>query len=299
MGAARFPAGPQARALTARTTPGARLRYPWAVLRSVPRFLAAVLAGLATVAAMPAAGQSPERLSRIVERKALRVCIWPDYYGISFRNPKTGQLAGFDIDLARAFAKDLGVAVEFVDSSFPALVRDLDTDRCDVAMFAVGKLPARLEALDFTQDVLASGLYGIATKAGRVVREWADIDRPGVRVAVQAGTFMEPVMRERLRLATLVVVSPPRTREEELESGRVDVFLTDYPYSRRLIDNADWARLVEPPPGYYRLPYGYAVKKGQKAWLARVDAFVSAAKADGRLREAARRHGLEPILAAP
>ncbi len=264
--------------------------------RALPILLTALVAGLA---ASPAAAQADGRLAAIRAKGALRVCIWPDYYGVSFRNPKTGQLSGIDVDLARAFAKDLGVEAQFVDSSFPALARDLDADRCDVAMFAVGKLPARLAVLDFTQDVLASGIYGIATKTGRVVRGWGDIDRPGVRVAVQAGTFMEPVMRERLREATLVVVAPPRTREEELESGRVDVFMTDYPYSRRLTDNADWVRVIEPPAGWYRLPYGYAVKKGQKAWLERVDAFVTAARADGRLREAARRHGLEAILATP
>jgi ABC-type amino acid transport substrate-binding protein len=153
--------------------------------------------------------------------------------------------------------------------------------------------------LDFTQPYLESDIYGVTTRAGRVVREWQDIDRPGVQVAVQAGTFMEPVMRERLKQATLVVVSPPRTREQELESGRVDVFMTDYPYSRRLLDNADWARLVAPPAPFHRLGYAYAVTKGQPEWLARVEAFVVAVKRDGRLDAAARRHGLGEIVVKP
>ena len=41
-------------------------------------------------------------------------------------------------------------------------------------------------------------------------------------------------------------VKLPATRERELVAGRVDVFMTDYPYSRRLLDNADWARLIAP-----------------------------------------------------
>jgi hypothetical protein len=36
------------------------------------------------------------------------------------------------------------------------------------------------------------------------VRRWADIDKPGVQVAVQAGTFMEPVMAAALKQAKLV-----------------------------------------------------------------------------------------------
>jgi cyclohexadienyl dehydratase len=115
-------------------------------------------------------------------------------------------------------------------------------------------------------------------------------------VAVQAGTFMEPVMAAALKKAQMVVIKPPQTREQELEAGRVDVFMTDYPYSRRLLDNADWARLVSPPKPLHVLPYAYAVKPGDEEWLKRVDAFVSAIKRDGRLDAAARRVGLGDIV---
>jgi ABC-type amino acid transport substrate-binding protein len=40
--------------------------------------------------------------------------------------------------MAIELGKDLGVAVEFIDSSFAKLVDDVTQDRCDVAMFAIG-----------------------------------------------------------------------------------------------------------------------------------------------------------------
>jgi ABC-type amino acid transport substrate-binding protein len=128
------------------------------------------------------------------------------------------------------------------------------------------------------------------------VRQWADIDQAGVLVAVQAGTFMEPVMSAALKNAKMVSIKPPATRERELEAGRVDVFMTDYPYSRRLLDNSDWARLISPPKAFFVLPYAYAVKPGDAAWLAQVDEFVGRIQRDGRLEAAARRHGLAPIM---
>ena len=64
--------------------------------------------------AQPAAS----RLERIKAAGRMRVCIWPDYYSITYRNPKTQILAGIDIDLAGELGKELGVSVEFVDSSF-------------------------------------------------------------------------------------------------------------------------------------------------------------------------------------
>jgi cyclohexadienyl dehydratase len=260
------------------------------------RTLALALASAASLTlAAPAQAQT---LERIRATGKLHVCIWPDYYGITYRNPRTQQLGGIDIDLSAELARELGVTLEYVESSFPQLVADVNGGRCDVAMFAVGVLPARKEVLAFTEPYLQSDIYGVTNRASRTVRQWSDIDQPGVLVAVQAGTFMEPVMRDSLKQARMVVIKPPTTREQELEAGRVDVFMTDYPYSRRLLDNADWARLVAPPKPFFVLPYGYAVKRGDARWLARLDEFVAAIKRDGRLAAAAKRHGLSEIVVA-
>jgi ABC-type amino acid transport substrate-binding protein len=258
--------------------------------------LAALLCG-GVASSLPAwAGAVADR---VASSKQLKVCIWPEYYGITFRNPRTQQLGGIDIELANELARDLGVQLSHVDSAFPTFMDDLQADRCDVAMFAVGVLPQRAQRVRFTAPYLQSDIYGVTTRSNRTVRSWDDIDQPGVKVAVQAGTFMEPVMAAALKKAQMVVIKPPQTREQELEAGRVDVFMTDYPYSRRLLDNADWARLVPPPKPLHVLPYAYAVKPGDEEWLKRVDAFVGAIKRDGRLDAAARRAGLSDIVVRP
>jgi cyclohexadienyl dehydratase len=240
-----------------------------------------------------------DRLQRILAAQTLRVCIWPDYYGISFRNPKTLQLSGIDVDLARELARELGVEVEFVDSAFATLIDDVQSDRCDIAMFAIGITPARQAHLRFTQPHLASDIYAITTRANRRIRDWSDIDQPGTVVAVAKGTLHEPIMREKLQHAELRVLDTPHAREQEVQSGRADVFMTDYPYSRRMLDNHDWARLVwidrvDQLSRHY--PHGWAMAPGDDAFHARVERFITAIKSDGRLLESARRHGLEPIV---
>ncbi|MFZ5549599.1 MAG: ABC transporter substrate-binding protein [Pseudomonadota bacterium] len=245
-------------------------------------------------------GSGPSRAGAVLDRvkasATLKVCIWPDYYGVTYRNPRTQQLTGIDIELSAALARDLKVKAEYVESSFPTLVADLNTGRCDIAMFAVAMLPQRMAVLAFSRPYLQSDIYAITTRSNRVVRSWADIDQPGVQVAVQAGTFMEPVMAAALKHATLAVIKPPNTRERELEAGRVDVFMTDYPYSRRLLDSADWATLISPPTPFHVLPYGYAMKQGDADWLGVVDDFVARIKHDGRLDAAAKANGLTPIV---
>lgn len=258
--------------------------------------LIAITAAGLLAAAAPAPATAGPVLDRVRAAGVVRVCIWPDYYGITYRNPRTQQLVGIDIDLSREFADELKVKIEYIDSSFATLIDDVKGDRCDVAMFAVGRLPQRMEHLRFTQPYLQSDVYAVTTKSNSVVRNWGDIDQPGVNVAVQSGTFMVPVMTASLKNAQLVVVSPPATRERELEAGRVDVFMTDYPYSRRLLDNAEWATLISPPKPFHVLPYAYAIRPGDDAWLTTLDDFVTRIKSDGRLERAARRHGLAAIV---
>jgi cyclohexadienyl dehydratase len=94
----------------------------------------------------------------------------------------------------------------------------------------------------------------------------------------------------------LLVLDTPFAREQEVQSGRADVFVTDYPYSQRFLANADWARLISPPTAYHLTPYAYAMVPGDDPWHSRIERFVAAIKRDGRLLEAARRHQLEAIV---
>lgn len=265
-----------------------KLNFLW---RGAPLALA-----LLAMMVIVSAARAESRLERIAAAGALRICIWPDYYGITFRNPKTLELSGIDIDLARELAKDLGVQAQFVDSSFARLIDDVTNNRCDIAMFSIGVTPERAEKLRFTRSYLRSDIYAITTYSNRRIKSWEDIDRPGVVVAVARGTYHEPVMRRKLSAASLQVLDTSHAREQEVESGRADVFMTDFPYSRRMLDNVDWARLVSSPKPYHLTPYAYAVAPGDEIWFQRVDRFVAEIRQDGRLLAAAQRYQLDPIV---
>jgi ABC-type amino acid transport substrate-binding protein len=242
------------------------------------------------------AGVGSGRLERIKASATLRVCIWPDYYGISFRNPKNGELSGIDVTLSEQFARELGVKPIYIDTTFAAFTNELLADRCDIAMFGVGITPARAAQVRFSQPYLRSDIYAVTTKSHPSIKNWDDIDKPGRVVAVQTGTFMEPVMKASLKQAELMLVKLPNTREREVQSGRADVFMTDYPYSRRVLDNSDWARVIAPDRPISPVSYAYAVAPGDDSWLERIDKFVTDIKRDGRLLNAAKAFKLDPIL---
>jgi ABC-type amino acid transport substrate-binding protein len=258
--------------------------------------LATVLVTLVLAAMVSAGAATAEgRLDSVRKAGEMRVCIWPDYYSISYRNTRTGALEGIDVDLARELSKDLGVVPVFVDSSFKTLVEDLLGNKCDVSMHGVGITPPRQAKLAFTRPHLTSGIYGITTKSNPTVKQWDDIDRPGVVVAAHAGTFMVDVMKATLKAAELMVVQTPEAREQEVMAGRADVFMSDYPYTRKMLARHDWAKLLAPPQPLAPTNYAYAVAPGDPQWLAAVDDFVARIKKDGRLMRAAKANSLEAI----
>lgn len=237
-----------------------------------------------------------DTLSAIEKRQQLNVCIWPEYFSITYRNPRTNELEGIDIELSQALASDLDVPVNYVETHFGRFMKDLNADACDVAMFGVGDTLARREHINFTQPYLASNMYAVTTKGHPFIESWSDMDQEGVIVCVQKGTYMENAMRKQLKHATLTTVLKPHEREIEVLSGRADVFITDYPYGKKMINVYDWAELLAPPGKTEQFQYAYAVAKGDSAWLERVDQFVSDIKNDGRLLKAAAHNGLTPII---
>lgn len=261
------------------------------------RFLKSLLLTLLLPGYLPlAASAVPDRLQRVLDAKQLRVCIWPDYYGITYRNPKTRELRGIDIDIAIALGQELQVGIVHVDSSFPALVENLLADKCDIAMHAVGVTPERSTKLVFSQTYLRSDILAVTTTIGSTVKSWSDIDQPGRIIAVQVGTVMEPVMRRTLTQASLMLVKPPMKRENEVESGRADAFMTDFPYSQRMLDLTTWARVVASPQPFHLTDYAFAFAPGEPSLLNRVNQFLTTIKADRRLLRFAQDHKLESIV---
>ena len=240
--------------------------------------------------------QPTDRLEKILSSELLRVCIWPDYYTITFRNPRTQSLEGIDIDMAYALAEYLNTDVEFIDSSFASLAENLLNDHCDIAMHGIGVREDRAKFMDFTQPHLRSGIYAVGRTNNTHIKQWQDIDQPGNIVAVQKGTYMEPVMLEYLQHAELQVVDDFLAREQEVLAGRADVFMTDYPYGLRMADLTNWAFLIEPPEPFALTDYAYAIPLNEPKWLETVNQFIGEKKNDGTLSSFAAKHGLSAIV---
>ena len=242
------------------------------------------------------AQQTESHLYEITKSGTLRVCQYPQYYAISYRNPATGEIEGIDADLSKELAKELGVELEVVESSFVSFIADLQAGKCDIGMFGLGATLKRAQAVEFSKPYLVTGIFAVVRKDGPI-KTWSDIDQPGIRVADTMGSYTEAFLRDHLKQATLNAIAPPATSEGELSANRADVSVADYPSARRVADEFDWATVVAPPEPLRQTAYAYVVAPGDQIWLNYINLFVDTIKLDGRLQAFAEKNGLGPIVA--
>lgn len=242
------------------------------------------------------AQQTQSRLFEITKSKKLHVCMYPLYYAISFRDPKTNELKGLDIDLAKELAKDLGAQLQFVESGFGTFIADLQANKCEIGMFGLGATLKRAQAVEFSKPYMLASVYAVTKKDGKI-KTWSDIDKPGVKVAVLLGSYIENVAKDTLKQATIVSIAPPATREADLSAGRVDAILVDYPTVLRAKQEFNWAASISPPERLGSTLVAYAVQPGDQIWLNYINLFVDTIKMDGRLAEVAKKYDLEGNIA--
>jgi polar amino acid transport system substrate-binding protein len=203
-----------------------------------------------------------------------------------------GAPTGVTVDLARALASRLGVELEIVEidgagKSFEAV----KAARCDIGFLAIE--PARAAEIDFTAPyVLIEGVYAVRPDAGLASN--AEVDRPGVRIAVGKGAAYDLFLTRSLKHATLVRGEHSfetflRDKLEVVAGVKQAVvrFVTAHP-EVRLLDG----RFME-------IAQAMCLPKGRPNAARYLAAFVEDMKASGFVAEAIARAKQEATVAPP
>jgi His/Glu/Gln/Arg/opine family amino acid ABC transporter permease subunit len=147
--------------------------------------------------------------------------IYPPY---SFHDPaQGGQLAGYDVDVARAVGDKLGVRVEFVETSWDSIFAALEADRFDIVANEVTITPEREAKYDLSEPYsTAEGV--IVTRADDTsIASLADLK--GKRTAQSPTSNWADVARQ--AGAQIVSVDGFAQAMAVLNDGRVDAVVND------------------------------------------------------------------------
>ena len=226
--------------------------------------------------------------------KKVRVGTTGDYRPLSYKEPETGSYWGFGIDVAGEIAKDLGMSISFVPTSWPTLSADvLNPELFDFAIGGITITDARLETMDMSEGYLCNGKTILCRKEeADKYKTLEDLNKPEVRVMVNPGGLNEKFARDNLPECTLIVYEKNEEIPSQIAEGKADVMITE-------ITEAPWyvrndtrlaAPLLDSPFTHGQI--GVLMRKGQKDLMDSVNRTIRDMKADGRLKELHQKYGL-------
>jgi cystine transport system substrate-binding protein len=238
------------------------------------------LAALALGAILAAPAMAADLLASARSRGTLRIAMEGTYPPFNFKDQKTGQLAGYDADVARLVAARLGLKPEFVTTEWSAILAGLAAGRYDVIVSQVGITAKRELAFDFSQPYTYSSPQLIVRK-NDAARYATLADLKGKKVGVGQGSVFEQQARA---VPGIVVKSYPAAPEnlQDLATGRVDAALNDSLMVAYLLKHSSLPIQAGARVGAIERT-GIAFQKGSPQFKAALDKVLRDAGADGSL----------------
>lgn len=200
----------------------------------------------------------------------------------------SGSPEGFSIEVARAYGRDRGVALEWLLFRWPELAGDLQAERFDLALSGITVRPDRSMIGRFSLPLTTSGAIVLVRDESRYSAA-ADLDHAATRIAVNAGGHLEAVTRRLFPNARIRTVADNASVPDELSAGRADAIVTDS------LEAPHWQAAH---PGLRAI--GPLTRDRKAGWFPiaraieakRFDDWLLAAEASGRLGALRRRFGL-------
>ena len=249
----------------------------------------------ATAACAPAENRTDGRaLARIAARGEL---LWgADEQGgepYAFEDPaRGGALSGFEVDLAEALARSLGVRARMVQNDWPTLIPSLERGTFDLALNGIEVTPARAARVSFTRPYYIFEERLVARRGDGRVRDLFSLHGLTSLRGLRVGTLANTQAWDLLREAGAVAVPYEGVDEQfvDLEHGRTEaVLLDDIIVARYLGRHPTLVAVADVAEGRYAI----AVRPADADLRAALDRALGEMIASGTWRTTLARWGLD------
>jgi polar amino acid transport system substrate-binding protein len=238
---------------------------------------------------------SPDVLAQLAPTGVLRAGINLGNFLLVTGRSAAGDPEGVAPDMARAVAERLGVPVRFVPYPRPGELADaVGTGAWDIGL--IGAEPQRAERIAFTAaycEIEATYLVPAGSPIGAI----AEVDRPGVRIAVTARSAYDLWLERNIRHATLVRTESLDAAFARFVAERLDALAGLRP---RLLSDAEklpGSRLLDGK--FTAVQQAIGTARANEAGAAFLRDFVEEAKASGLVARLIERHGVRGLSVAP
>jgi polar amino acid transport system substrate-binding protein len=232
------------------------------------------------------------RVADLVKAAQVRVALYVPQYT---KNPVTGELGGWCVDIVHALGAQLGIKGVPVEHPNPAnALTSIASGACDAGI--IGIEADRATKIDYSPPIVEAD-YTLLAPAGSLYRSIADADRPDVRIAAVRHHASTIALNKILKHATFVYADMPEPTFQILQRGDADLFASLHEVLRHYVVRLPGSRVWESRYGFNSL--GFGVPKGHAARLAFLSEFAEHAKASGIIQKAIDGSGWSGIRVAP
>ena len=234
------------------------------------------------------ASSEANKLEKIMDQGVLKVGTTGDYQPMSYLDPDTGEYVGFENELTKDLAGEMGVEIQYVETSWPTLMEDTLAGKFDLAICGITVNDARKEKALMSNGYIVNGktILCRAEDADKYTSLEA-INRPEVRVMVNPGGLNEQFARENLPDVTLIIHDVNQEIPVLVASGEADIMITEIMEAGYYVgqDSRLAAPLVQEPFTHGEI--GVLMPKGSEDLLNYVNEFLRKEKESGRIDELA------------
>ena len=247
------------------------------------KIIALVLAVLACLFLLPACAP---------EEDVLRVGVKIDVPRFGYQSPETGQVEGFEVDLAKELAKELKGSednLKLTGVNVTTRGAMLDNGSLDAALSTFTITDSRKRSYNFSQPYYTDHI-GILVKKDAGIASLADLDGKTIGVA-QSATTKEKLQAAADELGITLNFNEYATYPEikiALVSGRIDAFSVDESILAGYVDDTTTLLREQFSPQ----EYGVATALNNKELAAEIDRVIGEMKEDGRLAALQEKWGL-------
>ncbi|AIY84157.1 amino acid ABC transporter [Clostridium baratii] len=228
--------------------------------------------------------ESKTALTEIKDKGELVVGLSADYAPYEFYTMVDGKktIVGFDVELAKEIAKDLGVKLTLKEMKFDALLGALPAGQIDMIISGMNPDEERAKVIDFS-DIYYTAQHGVLVNKKDLDKYKSVEDLKSARVGAQMGSTQADIIKEKIKADNPTLLANVNNLILELKSGKIDALVTEKPVAEMAIKNNNELALSKIEFKDETGGNAVAVKKGEKELVEQVNKTIKRLKDSGDL----------------
>ena len=219
-------------------------------------------------------------LNQILQRGELQVCMEPGYMPFEMKDKK-GRIIGYDVDMAKRMAKEMGVKLKLLPTSWDGIIAALVTSKCDIIMSGMTITQQRNLKINFANPYVVVGQTILMKKDLKSkINTAKDLDKPEFTVVTKLGVTGEVATRKFFTKAKIITFETEADAAAEVLNGRADAFVYDQPYNILFMSDKGKGKLIHLDAPLTYEPLGWAIRKGDPDFLNWLNNFLRQVKED-------------------